>query len=92
MIRRIRHRGLRRLYESGDASGVPPRRIAVLEDILTVLDAARTPADVNLPGLRLHPLRGNRRGEWAVRVSANWRVTFRFDGQDVTDVKYEDYH
>ena len=51
----------------------------------TVLDAARTAVDVNIYRLRLHPLRGNRKGEWSVRISANWRVTFRFDGEDVTD-------
>ena len=59
---------------------------------LDVLNHARTSADMNLPGYRLHQLKGNRTGTWSVTVSGNWRVTFRFEGEDVIDVDLEDYH
>jgi len=92
MIRRFRHRGLKRLYDRGDRSGVSTGHVARLERILTLLDVAQRPADIDLPGYRLHPLKGGRKGEWSVSVSGNWRVTFRFDEGDVTDLDYEDYH
>ena len=65
---------------------------ALLRDILARLDAARSVDDMDIPGLRLHPLKGNLKGVWAVTVRANWRVTFRFAGQDAFDVDYVDYH
>ena len=92
MIRRFRHRGLKRLYERDDRSGVNAAHATRLERILTLLDVAQRPADIDLPGYRLHPLKGERKGEWSVSVSGNWRVTFRFDEGDVTDLNYEDYH
>ena len=92
MIRRFRHRGLKRLYERDDRSGVNAEHVARLERILTLLDVAQRPADIDLPGYRLHSLKGERKGEWSVSVSGNWRVTFRFDEGDVTDLNYEDYH
>ena len=92
MIRRFRHRGLKRLYERDDRGGVNAAHVARLERILTLLDVAQRPADIDLPGYRLHPLKGDRKGEWSVSVSGNWRVTFRFDEGDVTDLNYEDYH
>jgi proteic killer suppression protein len=92
MIRRFRHRGLKRLYERDDRSGVNAAQVARLERILTLLDVAQRPADIDLPGYRLHPLKGERKGEWSISVSGNWRVTFRFDEGDVTDLNYEDYH
>jgi proteic killer suppression protein len=92
MIRRFRHRGLKRLYERDDRSGVNAAHVARLERILTLLDVAQRPADIDLPGYRLHPLKGERKGEWSLSVSGNWRVTFRFDEGDVTDLNYEDYH
>lgn len=92
MIRRFRHSGLKRLYEKGQRKGVNPQHVGVLEEILGLLDVARNPADLDIPGYRLHPLKGQRKGEWAVDVSGNWRVTFRFEGEDATDVNYEDYH
>ena len=63
-----------------------------LRDILTVLDRSRRPDDMNLPGLRLHALKGDLKGYWAVSVSGNWRVTFRFEGGHAVDVDYIDYH
>ena len=92
MIRRFRHRGLKRLYERDDRSGVNAAHVARLERILTLLDVAQRPADIDLPGYRLHPLKGTRKGEWSVSVSGNWRVTFRFEEGDITDLNYEDYH
>jgi proteic killer suppression protein len=71
---------------------VNAEHVARLERILTLLDVAQRPADIDLPGYRLHPLKGERKGEWSVSVSGNWRVTFRFDEGDVTDLNYEDYH
>lgn len=92
MIRSFRHRGLKRLYERDDPRRVNPEHVEKLQNILARLDAAAEPGDLDLPGLRLHPLTGDRAGTWAVTVRANWRVTFRFEGNDVIDVNYEDYH
>jgi len=92
VIQRIRHRGLKRLYKADDATGVPAAHRDRLRRILTNLNVATHPTDMDLPGYNLHPLKGDRRGEWSVDVSGNWRVTFRFEGTDVTDVGYEDYH
>ncbi len=92
MVKRIRHRALRRLYEDGGIRGLNADHAPRLRLILTALDAAEVPGDMDIAGWRLHRLKGARRGEWSVWVSANWRVTFRFDGHNATDVKYEDYH
>jgi toxin HigB-1 len=92
MIRSIRHRGLKRLYADDDPRGVIAEHVVKLRDILARLDAASAAADMDLPGLRLHPLRGELKGFWAVTVRANWRVIFRFAEHDVLDVDYVDYH
>jgi proteic killer suppression protein len=92
VIRSIRHRGLRRLYEDDDPRGVIMEHSPKLRDILARLDAAGTAADMDLPGFRLHPLKGDFRGFWAVTVRANWRVIFRFAQGDAVDVDYLDYH
>ena len=92
MIRTIRHKGLRRLYEEDDARGVIAEHAARLRDILARLDVAVVPEDMDLPGFRLHPLKGDLKGFWAVTVRANWRVMFRFVNGDVKDVDYCDYH
>jgi toxin HigB-1 len=92
MIRSIRHRGLRRLYEDNDPRGVMAEHAEKLRDILARLDAARVVTDMDLPGFRLHPLRGNLRGYWAVTVRANWRVIFRFAEGEASEVEYVDYH
>ena len=91
MIRSIRHKGLKRLHEDDDPRGVLAEHVMKLRDILARLDAAQTVADMDLPGFRLHPLRGQMKGFWAVTVRANWRVTFRFD-DGAEDVDYVDYH
>ena len=91
MIGSIRDKGLRRLYEDDDSRGVISEHAEKLRDILARLDAASAAADMNLPGFRLHPLKGELRGFWAVTVRANWRVIFRFEDEDAVDVDYVDY-
>jgi proteic killer suppression protein len=92
MIRSFRHKGLRRLYEADDARGVDREHADKLRDILARLDAARAAHDMDVPGFRLHPLKSELKGLWAVTVRANWRIIFRFAAQDATDVDYVDYH
>ncbi len=92
MIRSFCHKGLKRLHRDDDPRGVIADYAEKLRDILARLDAAGTAADMDLPGFRLHALKGKLRGFWAVTVRANWRVIFRFAGRDVFDVDYLDYH
>jgi toxin HigB-1 len=92
VILSIRHKDLKRLYEDEGTRGVFADHVPKLRDILARLDAAASPTDLDLPGFRLHPLKGTRKGFWAVTVRANRRVIFRFSGTDVTDVDYVDYH
>jgi toxin HigB-1 len=80
MIRSIRHKGLKRLYEEEDARGVMGDHVIKLRDILARLDAASSTADMDLPGFRLHPLKGELKGLWAVTVRANWRGDFSLCG------------
>ena len=89
---RFRHNGLRRLHERRDARGLDSTRVARIGRLLDDLEAARKPADMDMPGLRLHPLTGNRRGQWSVRVSDNWRIVFRFEDGEAVDVDLVDYH
>jgi len=83
---------LERLFTSGDTSGINAQHVRKLRQILVALNNAANPAAMNLPGFRLHPSRGDRRGQWAVSVSGNWRVVFEFDGPDATNVDLVDYH
>lgn len=92
MIASIRHKGLRRLYENDDPRGLTSEHVQKLRDILARLDAAVRVADMDLPGFRLHPLKGDLTGFWAVTVRANWRVLFRIQGGDAYDVDLLDYH
>lgn len=92
MIQRFRHKGLKQLYERDSVRGIQAAHADRLRRILSNLDVATQPTDLDLPGYRLHELKGKDRGRWSVRVSGNWRVTFAFTGQDITDVDYEDYH
>jgi proteic killer suppression protein len=89
---RFKHRGLRRLYKRGDRSGIRPDLLATVEDLLARLDEAATPQALNLPGYRLHRLKGDLQGFWSVTVRANWRIMFRFEGTDAFDVELIDYH
>ena len=92
MIKSLKHRGLKRLYERGDRGQVNPGHLARIVDILGRLDTAETSAALNLPGYMLHPLKGDLKGSWRVKVSGNWRVIFRFADGDVFDVNLVDYH
>lgn len=92
MIRRIRHRGLRRLYEDDDRRGLNARHVEKIARVLAYLDGASEPGDMDIPGWRLHPLKGALAGFWSVTVSANWRIVFRFENGESTDVDYVDYH
>lgn len=86
----FRHKGLELFYTEGGTSGIQPEHAERLRLILGRLNVARVPKDMNLPGLQVHQLKGDRRGTWAVSVSGNWRVTFVFAGQDVDRVDYEE--
>ena len=88
----FRHRGLQRLFTKSEAKGVQAQQVPRLLRLLDLLDAATVPSDLEVPSFGLHPLKGEMRGRWALRVSGNWRLTFRFEGEDVTDVDLEDYH
>lgn len=92
MIRSFKHKGLAEFFRSGSTAGIQSTHANRLRLILGRLHAATTPRDMDLPGLRLHELVGNRAGTWSVNVNANWRVTFIFVGEDAEIVHYEDYH
>ena len=92
MITGFRHRGLQRLFERRDRRRIQPNYIDKVENILARLNAATSPQHLNLPGYRLHQLSGDRAGYWSVAVSGNWRIIFRFDGGNATDVDFLDYH
>ncbi len=92
MIRSFKHKGLARFFETGSRSGIQVQHADRLRLILAQLTAATAPKDMGLPGLRLHPLKGDRKGTWSVWVSGSWRVTFKFVGKDADAVDYEDYH
>jgi toxin HigB-1 len=92
MIKRFRDSGLERFFRTGDASGINPQHAARLRRLLTSPNASVGPSGMALPGYRLHPLRGDRKGEWAVSVSGNWRLVFEFEGEDAIGVDLVDYH
>jgi proteic killer suppression protein len=92
VIRSFRHRGLKALYDDKTSRRVAPEHVGRLRDILALLDQSTIPEDLDLPGLHLHALKGKLRGHWAVAVSGNWRVTFRFKLGEAVDVDYLDYH
>lgn len=92
VIRNIRHKGLKRFYEDDDRRGVEAALSAKIARVLALLSRAAKPEDMALPGHRLHPLKGDLTGFWSVTIGANWRIIFRFEGADVTDVDLVDYH
>ena len=92
MIKSFAHKGLRRFFETGSKAGIQPKHAERLRLVLTVLNVAISPRDLALPGLDLHPLKGALAGSWSVTVSENYRITFRFEGRQVVDVDYLDYH
>ena len=92
MIKSIRHKGLRRFYETDSTAGIKAVHAKRIRLQLTALDTAAKIDDMDIPGFRLHPLKGDRKGQWAVSVSGNWRITFEFRDGNVYLVNYEDYH
>ncbi len=92
MIKAFRHRRLHELYQRGRSPKVAQRHVPKLLRILTALDQSTGPEGMDVPGFRLHPLKGRRLGYYAVSVSGNWRVTFRFESNHVVEVDYLDYH
>ena len=92
MIISFIHKGLEKFYNSGSTAGIQQNHSKRLKLILSNLDQAESPNDMDLPGLKLHELKGDRKGIWSVKVNGNWRVTFRFEGRDAEIVNYEDYH
>jgi proteic killer suppression protein len=92
MIHSFRHKGLRKFFESGSVSGIQPGHAKRLRMLLAALDTAQTIEDMNVPGFRLHPLKGADRGRWSVWVNGNWRLTFAFKAGHAFILDYEDYH
>jgi proteic killer suppression protein len=92
VIKSFHHKGLKQLFETGDRRAVSADLADRLRRQLDVLNRARSTRDLNLPGYRLHQLKGNRAGTWSVTVIGNWRVTFTFEGEDAFNVDLEDYH
>ena len=92
MIQAFRHKGLRRFYESGSLAGIQPQHAKRLGMQLAALDSAQVIEDMDIPGFRLHPLKGADRGRWSIWVNGNWRLTFEFRDGQAYALDYEDYH
>ena len=92
MIVGFRHKGLERFYKTESTRGINAQHAAKLRRLLTALDVSAEPVDMDLPGVRLHELKGDRKGEWAVWVSGNWRLVFTFEAGNAAAVDYVDYH
>ena len=92
MIKSFKHKGLEVFFYDGDTRGINTQHVSRVGRILDRLDASAGPQDMNLPGFKLHVLKGKEKGTWAVWISGNWRITFRFEGNDVIVVDYRDYH
>jgi toxin HigB-1 len=92
VIRSYRHKGLKLFAETGSKAGIQPMQAVRLRRLLTALNVAIQPGEMNAPGNNLHPLKGELAGHWSVRVNGNWRLTFAFEGEDVILVDYQDYH
>jgi toxin HigB-1 len=92
MIASFSSRALKRFWERSDVSRLPAQFVRKIELVLDTLDAATMPRDLDLPGFGFHALKGDRRGQYAVTITRKWRITFRWSGEDATDVDFEDYH
>jgi len=92
VIQSFRHKGLRKFFESGNAAGIQPHHAKRLRMLLAALDTALSIEDMNVPGFRLHALKGSERGRWSVWVNGNWRLTFEFKDGHAYVLDYEDYH
>jgi proteic killer suppression protein len=92
VIGSFRHAGLKKFFITGSKAGIQPKHAARIQEQLSVLNVAKRPEQMNVPGWDLHPLKGDLGGHWSVKVSGNWRLTFRFEGDDAILVDYQDYH
>jgi proteic killer suppression protein len=92
VIKHFQHKGLERFFRRGETKGMQAQHQQRIQRILDLLDDASEPQELAIPGMFLHPLKGDRKGQWAMTVSGNWRITFAFDGEDVIVVNLEDYH
>jgi toxin HigB-1 len=92
MIKSFRHKGLRRLFETGSTSGIQASQARRLRMQLVALDTAQTIDDMDIPGFRLHPLKGDQSKRWSITVNGNWRITFEFRDGHAYVLDYEDYH
>lgn len=92
MIISFKHKGLQKFYESGSTAGIQSVHKSKLRMILAALDSAQEIDDMDIPGYRLHPLKGKLKDLWSVTVNGNWRVTFKFENGNIYIVNYEDYH
>jgi proteic killer suppression protein len=92
MIKHFRHRGLQAFFEQGSKAGIQPHHAARLARQLKHLDRSKLPADMNVPGWKLHSLKGKYSNYYSIKVDGNWRLTFKYDGQDVILLNYHDYH
>lgn len=92
MIRSFKHKGLQKYYETGNAAGIQSKHKTKLKMILTALDSSQVIEDMNIPGYKLHPLKGKLNETWSVSVSGNWRIKFKFENGNIYIVNYEDYH
>lgn len=92
MIKSFRHKGLKRFYETGSKSGIQAKHAPRLRLQLAALDSAQVVEDIDIPGYRLHKLKGREKNRWSIWVSGNWRLTFEFREGDVQIIDYEDYH
>ena len=92
MIVSFRHKGLKLFYEKGDASKLQPQHVSKIRLILTRLDAASTPEELNVPGYSLHQLKGDLKAFWSIKVDKNYRIIFRVENENTHDIDYIDYH
>lgn len=92
MIGSFKHAGIEEVFKTGSKAGIQPRHASKLQIQLTALDAAKVPSDLNRAGWDLHPLKGDQKGRYAIKVNGNWRLTFAFQNADVILLDYEDYH
>ena len=92
MIKSFKHKGLQRYFQKGNSSGIQANHSKKLRMQLAALNSSKSIDDMDIPGFRLHQLKGDCSGFWAIDVSGNWRLTFRFENGDAFDLNYEDYH
>ncbi len=92
MIVSFHHKGLRKYYESGSLAGIQPAHGGRLQMQWAALETAHTVDDTNIPGFRLHALKGSEKGRWSIWVNGNWRITFEFENGNAHILDYEDYH